>query len=151
MVTGISCSSVLTIYIVISSLWNICYAAGEKKSMKKAFFVLLVVASVALGNDTIVVQEDIFIKPKKKESVAKLKEQLALEFDMLIKEVTSSIRQLSMLIDDAALGVKQLVGEQQGILMTSDKKVLQSYQERINDLRQMLGDLQNKCTLDVNK
>ena len=119
--------------------------------MKKAFFVLLVVASVALGNDTIVVQEDIFIKPKKKESVAKLKEQLALEFDMLIKEVTSSIRQLSMLIDDAALGVKQLVGEQQGILMTSDKKVLQSYQERINDLRQMLGDLQNKCTLDVNK
>lgn len=119
--------------------------------MKKLFVILLVTHFVILGNDTILVQEDIFIKPKKKESVSKLKEQLALDFDMLIKEITSSIRQLSFLIDDAAVGVKQLVGEQQGVLMTSDKKVLQSYQERINDLRQMLGDLQNKCTLNVSK
>lgn len=94
--------------------------------------------------------ENILVQPKKRESVAKLKEQLAQDFEFVIQHSTVSIRQLTGLIDQIVLGVKQLAGQQEGVLATSDKKVLQSYQEKVNELKKMLETIENSCNLDVN-
>ncbi len=110
--------------------------------MKKLLFIGLMV--------TLSVQaEDIFMKPKKKESAAKIKEQLVHDFEDLLQLATCSIRELTNLLDEVVVGVKQLAGQQDGVLSTSDKKVLQSHQEKVNDLRELLSGLQKNCTLHM--
>lgn len=110
---------------------------------KKLFFSAIMLMNLH------VCAEDIFIKSKKKESCAKLKEQLATSFEDLIQLSTTSIRNLSNVIDEIALGVKQLVGQQQGVLSTSDRKVLESYQQRADELKVILEGMIKNCNLDV--
>lgn len=106
------------------------------------FFLLFCMQSV-LG-------ENILMQPhKKKESVSKLKEALANDFDLLMQDSTFCIRELSALIDQIVQGVKQLAGQQDGILATSDRKVLQSYQEKVNELKKVLKTIQGNCCLDI--
>lgn len=93
--------------------------------------------------------ENILAAPKKKESVSKMKEQLAQDFEYVMQLSTRSIRDLTGLMDEIVLGVKQLAGQQQGVLASSDKKVLQSYQEKVNELKQVLENLSKNCNLHV--
>ncbi|MBM18335.1 MAG: hypothetical protein CL947_04690 [Epsilonproteobacteria bacterium] len=90
-------------------------------------------------------------KPKKdgvqKVSSTKLKEQLAAEFEDLLHVSTHSIKHLSELVDDIVVHVKQLAGQQEGILASADKKTLQQYQEKVAQLKGLLQTLDNTCRL----
>lgn len=92
--------------------------------------------------------EDITVKQKpKKESVNKKKEQLASDFEDLITLSTHSIKYLSELIDDTVIHVKQLAGQQDGALANPDKKTVESYHQKVCQLKKMLQDLDGQCNL----
>ena len=92
--------------------------------------------------------EDIIVKQKpKKESINKMKEQLASDFEDLITLSTHSIKYLSELIDDTVVHVKQLAGQQDGALVNPDKKTVELYHQKVCQLKKMLQDLDGQCSL----
>ena len=99
---------------------------------------------------TTLVAEDITVQKKsKKESTHKIKEQLASEFEDLLTLSTHSIKYLTELIDDVVVHVKQLAGQQEGVLVHADKKTLQLYQQKVSHLKKLLQDLDGQCKLGL--
>lgn len=112
--------------------------------MKKyMIFILMPLVSMPL------VGEDILVKSKKQktESVSKLKEQIAGELEDLLKLSTRSIKDLTMLIDDIVIDVKQLAGQESGPLACADKKKLESFRQNVSTIKSSLLDLERECCL----
>lgn len=91
--------------------------------------------------------EDIFTskpKVKKEMSVSKMKEELAHNYEQLLHTTTKSMKHLASMIDDIVIQIKQLAGEEQGLLYSADKQVIKQHQKKIEDLQEILENLLNR-------
>jgi len=97
----------------------------------------------------IVTAEDILVKSKKPktESVSKLKEQVAIDLEELLKLSTTSIKHLTVLIDDIVVDIKQLAGQESGPLGSADKKKLETFRQNVSCIKETLLDLERACCL----
>lgn len=99
---------------------------------------------------SVIFAEDITVPKKvKKESTNKMKEQLVSDFEDLLMLSTHSIKDLSELIDDLVVHVKQLAGQEAGALAHPDKKTLQEYQQKVDHLKKLLQSLDGQCRLGL--
>ena len=93
--------------------------------------------------------ENILVKSKKvkSESIATIKENLVDDLDELLKICTKSIKHMTNLVDDIIVDVKQLAGQESGILAHADKVSLESYRQKVKKIKNMLQELELECCL----
>lgn len=109
----------------------------------------LIVVGSLLGS--FIETEDILVRSKKQksESVSKIKEQIASDLEEILYLSTKTIKQLTAVIDDAIVNVKQLAGQESGTLASADKKRLEQCRHDICRLKKVLHDLDGQCCLAI--
>lgn len=112
--------------------------------MKKILFIGLL-----LSTQSFIQSEDVLIKGKKakSESVSKMKEQLAIDLESLLKLATEAMKHVAEFINDIVVDVKQLTGQESGALASADKKTLESYRAYIEQSKASLKNLEKDCCL----
>jgi hypothetical protein len=92
-----------------------------------------------------VVQTSVFKTKKIKEpTVQDIKSQLAQNLQDLLVQTTSSIRSLTHVVDDVSRSIKELVGQDDGLLSGSDKEAIKEYQKRVLLLQKSLMEIDIK-------
>lgn len=112
--------------------------------MKKALFI-----GFLLSINSLIQSEDVLVKGKKakSESASKIKEQLVIDLGSLLQSATDAIRHIAEFVDDIVVDVKQLTGQESGVLASADKKRLELYRLRIEQSKASLENLKRDCCL----
>ncbi|MBI2353034.1 hypothetical protein HYV11_02200 [Candidatus Dependentiae bacterium] len=110
--------------------------------MKRNNIILLF---FAIFCDVCIRPEEVVIKKKKTESTVKIKEQIACDLEDILRLSTQAIKKLTNTIDEVVGQVKQLAGQQAGILASADKKQLELFQVEVARLKKTLLDFQSSA------
>lgn len=109
--------------------------------MKKlfSFFVFILVSTISLPSP-------IFKEPSKvpKRNLQSIKIDLGCSLETLLASSTSTMREITELIDHLVCRVKELSGQQDGPLAVSDKEALILYQKKVDALQEMLHNLEQE-------
>jgi len=92
-------------------------------------------------------QGSVFKTKQPKQNAQQIKMELAESLQKLLSQATESIRHITGLIDDIVLRGKELSGQQDGPLATTEKESLKAYQKKVTELLATLQCLEGQLTL----